>query len=60
MEIALKIMQKVKPDIKGMMSPEESVEMQLNVIDKLSMKQSGMVLSHHGTVLSNHGDSNWL
>ena len=44
---------KVKPDLEGPISPEESVRMQLAVIDSLTIKDSGAFLSHHG-------DTNWL
>ncbi|KAH7308973.1 putative short-chain dehydrogenase [Stachybotrys elegans] len=54
LDVALKMMQKANPDVKGMMSPEESVRMQLKVIEGLTMEQSGMVLSHHGD------ENNWV
>nr|A0A455LLX2.1 RecName: Full=Short-chain dehydrogenase/reductase atnB; AltName: Full=Arthripenoid biosynthesis cluster protein B [Arthrinium sp.]AYO60875.1 carbonyl reductase AtnB [Arthrinium sp.] len=53
LEMALQVFQKFKPDLTGLMSVEESVRMQLNVINGLTVKQSGLALSHHG-------DYNWL
>ena len=45
--------QKAVPDVKGMIPVEDSVKMQLEVVDKLDMGMSGQFLSHHG-------DKNWL
>ncbi|KAF2130688.1 NAD(P)-binding protein [Dothidotthia symphoricarpi CBS 119687] len=53
LEMALQVFQKVNPDLTGLMSPEESVRMQLDVINSLTADQSGLALSHHG-------DYNWL
>ncbi|RYP20386.1 hypothetical protein DL765_002844 [Monosporascus sp. GIB2] len=53
LDMALKVFQKVNPDLTGLMTPEESVRKQLEVINGLTTEQSGMALSHHG-------DNNWL
>ena len=45
--------QKAVPDVKGMIPVEDSVKMQLEVVDRLDMGMSGQFLSHHG-------DKNWL
>jgi len=44
---------KVKPDLKGQITVEESVRMQLEVIDRMDEEMSGKFVSHHG-------DQNWL
>jgi len=44
----LKIIQAFKPDWKGPLSPAESVELQKQVIDKLTMAESGDFLLHFG------------
>ena len=36
------------PGFKGRISPEESVRMQLEVIDKATIADSGAFVSHHG------------
>lgn len=53
LEMALQVFQKVNPGLTGLMSPEESVRMQLDVINSLTAEESGLALSHHG-------DHNWL
>ncbi|CAO2653035.1 Nn.00g024460.m01.CDS01 [Neocucurbitaria sp. VM-36] len=40
--------QNLNPELKGPVSPEESVGLQLQVIDKLTLEQSGQFLSHFG------------
>jgi len=47
-EYQVKTFQKIQPDVKGPITPEESVKLQLDVIDKLDASRSGMLLSHHG------------
>jgi hypothetical protein len=49
----LSAFQKLNPDVKGMTSVEESVADQLAVIDQITLKDSGKLLSHHG-------DRNWF
>lgn len=39
---------KYEPNFKGPLKPEESVALQLKVIDKITMKDSGEFLSHWG------------
>ena len=39
---------KVKPDFEGPISLEKSVQMQLAVINKLTIEDSGKFLSHYG------------
>ena len=39
---------KVKSDFQGPISPEKSVKMQLDVINNLTIKESGAFLSHYG------------
>lgn len=41
--------QKLSPPINGQSDPEESVRMQLKVIDGLDSTKSGSFLSHHGS-----------
>ncbi|KAF5849282.1 hypothetical protein GGP41_006205 [Bipolaris sorokiniana] len=53
LEMALQMFQKVNPDLTRLLSPEESVRMQLDVINNLTEEQSGLTLSHHG-------DHNWI
>ncbi|CAM1504949.1 Fc.00g025400.m01.CDS01 [Cosmosporella sp. VM-42] len=48
-DIMLKQFQKVQPEIKGQIEPEESVRKQLQVIASLDLDTSGSFLSHHGT-----------
>lgn len=36
------------PDFKGPMSPEESVKLQLAIINRWTVDQSGAFVSHHG------------
>lgn len=45
--------QRVKPDLTGAITPEDSVRMQLEVVDRLDDKMSGAFVSHHG-------DQNWF
>jgi hypothetical protein len=40
--------QKVYPEWKGMIQPDESVKLQRKVIDNLKIAQSGQFLSHWG------------
>ena len=40
--------QKLDPNVKGMISTEESVRDQLAVIDSLDENKSGLFLSQHG------------
>ena len=40
--------QKVQPGVTGPITPEESVRLQLKVIDDLTISKSGMVLSQNG------------
>ncbi|CZR60737.1 related to protoporphyrinogen oxidase [Phialocephala subalpina] len=47
-EILLPAFQKVYPELKGQITTEESIRMQLEVIEKLTLEQSGQFLSHHG------------
>lgn len=47
------IFHKVYPELKGQISVEDSVRMQLETIDNLTLEQSGQFLSHHG-------DKNWF
>ncbi|EUC33578.1 hypothetical protein COCVIDRAFT_113942 [Bipolaris victoriae FI3] len=53
LEMALHMFQKVNPDLTRLLTPEESVRMQLDVINNLTAEQSGLALSHHG-------DHNWM
>ena len=41
-------LKKVKPDFQGAQTTEESVKMQLDVIKKVTIKDTGAFLSHHG------------
>ncbi|KAJ9602200.1 hypothetical protein H2200_013320 [Cladophialophora chaetospira] len=52
-QLMLSQFQKVKPDLAGPITPEESVRMQLDVIRDLDEKTSGTFVSHHG-------DQNWF
>ncbi|KAK9313388.1 hypothetical protein V1522DRAFT_410856 [Lipomyces starkeyi] len=45
--------QKAKPDLRGPISPHDSVRLQLKVIANLDEKRSGKFISHHG-------DQNWF
>jgi len=49
----LSAFQKLAPDLKGMISVEESVADQLAVIDGITLENSGKLVSHHG-------DRNWF
>lgn len=49
----LKGFQKVIPDIKGRITPEESIRQVLDVIENLTTEQTGFMISHHG-------DENWF
>ena len=49
----LSCFQKADPSVKGMIKTEDSVRMQLEVIDRLDMNMSGKFVSHHG-------DRNWF
>jgi hypothetical protein len=40
--------QKIYPEWKGMIQPDESVKLQRRVIDNLTIAQSGQFLSHWG------------
>ena len=44
----LQSFQKAYPDLKGMITPEESVKQVLEVIENLSTEQTGLMISHHG------------
>jgi len=44
----LPVFQKVYPELKGKITVEESVKMQLDTIENLTLEQSGQFLSHHG------------
>jgi hypothetical protein len=44
----LKSFQKVLPDIKGRITPEESIRQVLDVIENLTTEQTGFMISHHG------------
>ena len=44
---------KARPDFQGPISTEKSVRMQLEVIDKVTLKDTGAYISHHG-------DKEWL
>ena len=48
LEVMLKQFQKGDPELKGQIQPEESVRMQLQVINSLDAETSGSFLSHHG------------
>lgn len=37
-----------KPDLQGPISPEESVRLQLALMDKLTAEHNGQFLSHYG------------
>ena len=52
-QLMLSQFQKVKPDLTGPISPEESVRMLLGVIGKLDGNMSGKFVSHYG-------DQTWL
>ncbi|KAK6523059.1 hypothetical protein TWF281_002482 [Arthrobotrys megalospora] len=43
-----KVFQKSKPSFEGPLTPEESVSMMLDVVGKLTVKDSGRFMSHHG------------
>ncbi|KAI9037696.1 uncharacterized protein KD926_000112 [Aspergillus affinis] len=53
LQLALQAFQKLNPNITRLLTTEESVQQQLEVINKLTAEQSGLALSHHG-------DENWL
>lgn len=40
---------KYEPNFKGIITPEESVDLQLKVIEGITLKESGQFLSHKGT-----------
>ncbi|KAJ7665112.1 hypothetical protein DFH06DRAFT_1186668 [Mycena polygramma] len=40
---------KIAPDFKGPISPEESVKMQLEVLNRWTIEQTGAFVSHYGT-----------
>lgn len=44
----LPMFQKVYPEVQSQISVEDSIRMQLETIDKLTLEQSGQFLSHHG------------
>ncbi|KAK3379092.1 putative short-chain dehydrogenase [Lasiosphaeria ovina] len=44
----LQSFQKIWPNLKGQIQPEESIKMVLNVIENLTTEQSGLMISHHG------------
>jgi len=48
-EYLTQVFRKYEPEFKGAISTEESVEMQLKVIDGVTIKESGQFLSHLGT-----------
>ena len=48
-KIMMDSVRKVKPDFQGPISPETSVKMQLDVINKLTVEDSGKFLSHFGS-----------
>jgi hypothetical protein len=52
-QMMLSQFQKVKPDLAGPITPQDSVRMQLEVIKGLDEKMSGTFVSHHG-------DQNWF
>lgn len=43
-----KIFQKSNPSFEGPLSPEDSVSMMLETVGKLTVKDTGKFLSHHG------------
>lgn len=47
-EALLKQFQTVEPELKGQLQPEESVRKNLQVIERLDAKTSGLFLSHNG------------
>lgn len=47
-EALLKQFQTVEPELQGQLQPEESVRKNLQVIERLDIKTSGMFLSHNG------------
>lgn len=47
-QFLLSTFQKIKPSVTGMISTEESVQKQLNVIDGLDESKSGLFLSQNG------------
>ncbi|GJJ12966.1 hypothetical protein Clacol_007213 [Clathrus columnatus] len=47
-QVMLEGFRKIKPTFEGAISPEESVKAQLAVIDRLTVKDTGAFLSHHG------------
>ncbi|CRG83785.1 hypothetical protein PISL3812_01141 [Talaromyces islandicus] len=48
LEVMLKEFQAVEPELKGQISPEESVGKCLQVIERLDAENSGLLLSQHG------------
>ena len=44
----LQSFQKAYPDLKGMITPKESVKQVLEVIENLNTEQTGLMISHHG------------
>jgi NAD(P)-dependent dehydrogenase (short-subunit alcohol dehydrogenase family) len=48
MELVRTPLRRFDPEFKGQLSPAQSVEMCLQVIDELKQEQSGEFLSHHG------------
>ncbi|KAK3356634.1 putative short-chain dehydrogenase [Lasiosphaeria hispida] len=44
----LQSFQKVNPEVKGQIEREDSIKMVLDVIDNLTTKQTGLMISHHG------------
>lgn len=39
---------KLEPDWKGPITPKESVDLMMKVMDGVTLKESGAFLSHHG------------
>ena len=47
-DMILSQFQKVDPDVKGMISVEQSVIDQLAVVNRVTMENTGKFVSHHG------------
>lgn len=46
--VLLNHFQAAKPDLKGQIQPEECVRKSLQVIERLNLETSGLLLSHNG------------
>lgn len=49
MNVLTEMFRKYEPNFKGPLRPEESVDMQMKVIQNITLKDSGEFLSHLGT-----------